>query len=284
MSYQPQRRSSRSFRHGYQKSLHEKTKAKKAKRQSRHKLLQEETKTVTLEETAEKTITSLKRLGSQVFAVSPFSNYFDDWLVNLKEVISEFELNPVVSVDEQFVKERLEILSKVELGLGEGRRAEVILEKESKRRSEANHLLLQIDEEYAAKTREIGPKRNAEIQRFTRNVRDLEEELDRVGRMKTSIFGSFTKKAKAQKEADTSQKLSLAKNELAATVEKFKVEQEKLHDAYEKKKQTIIAEVRNLEEKIESLDRDNSLEARREAIEALIEVVNGFLRRKRAAD
>ena len=99
--------------------------------------------------------------------------------------------------------------------------------------------------------------------------------------MKTSIFGPFSKKAKAQKEADIGQKLTLAKNELASNVEKFKDEQEKLHDDYEKKKQTIIVEVRNLEKKIENLERDNSLETRREASEALANAVNGLLQRKK---
>ena len=282
MSYRPQAKSARSFGRGHQKSTHEKTKNRKEKHQSRNKLFQEEEKTTTLEEVAGKTITSLRRLGSQVFAVSPFSNYFDDWLVNLKEDVSEFEANRAVNVDEQFVNERLEIFSKVELELKEKRREEVNLEKESKRRSEANHLLLQIDEEYAAKTREIGLKRNTEIARLTRNVRELEEELGQIGRMKTSIFGPFSKKTKAQKEADIVQKLSLAKNELSATIEKFRVEQEKLHDDYEKQKQTIIAEVRSLEKKIENLEKDNSLGPRREASEALIMAVNGLLQRKKA--
>ena len=284
MSYRPQTRSSRNFGRGHQKSLHEKTKARREKHQSRNKTFQEENKTATLEESAERTMTSLRRLGSQVFAVSPFSNYFDDWLVNLKEVISEFESKCAENVDEQFAKERLEIFSKVELELGEKRCEEANLEKEIKRRSDANHLLLQLDEEYAAKTREIGPKRNSEIQRLTRNVRDLEEELGRIGRMKTSILGSFSKKAKAQKEADVCQKLSLAKNELGTTIENFKVEQEKLHDDYERKKQSIIVEVGSLEEKIESLEKDNSLGARREASEALAKAVNELLQRKKASD
>ena len=65
-------------------------------------------------------------------------------------------------------------------------------------------------------------------------------------------------------------------------MENFKVEQEKLHDDYEKKKQTIIAEVRNLEKKIETLDKDNSVEARREASEALGKAISGLLQRKKA--
>ena len=100
--------------------------------------------------------------------------------------------------------------------------------------------------------------------------------------MKTSFFGPFSKKAKAQKETEISQKLDYAKNELRAVMEKFKVEQEKLHDDYEKKKQTIIVEVRNLEKKIEHLEKDNSLGTRREASEALANAVNGLLQRKKA--
>src|SRR4030067_2922577 len=155
MTHRPQTRSSRNFGRGHQKSLHEKTKAKREKHQSRNKLLQEENKTATFQELAEKTITRLKRLGSQVFAFSPFSNYFDDWLVNLKEVISEFESNRAVSVDEQFAKERLEIFSKVELELGERRREEANLEKETKGRSDAIIIFLKLDKKNALKQKEI---------------------------------------------------------------------------------------------------------------------------------
>ena len=43
----------------------------------------EETPEFSAEEVAQRTIGSLGKLGNQIFALSPFSQYFDDWLVTL---------------------------------------------------------------------------------------------------------------------------------------------------------------------------------------------------------
>jgi hypothetical protein len=279
MGYRPQTRSSRSYGRGHERSQRERARAKKEKHRSTAKALQEERGAATPEEIADRTIASLRRLGAQKFAVSPFSQYFNDWLVNLKDVIAQFDSSFGASVDERFNKECSETLSKVERELEERRRVEADLGKKIGHLSDANHLLGQIDLEYAAKTREIGPKRNAEIQRLTRNVRSLEEELDRVGKLKTSIFG-LSKKAKAQKESEIAQKLDNAKKELESAVQNFAVEQEKLHDDYEKKKQDVIAQIQNLEKEIETLEIDGSVEARHDASETLVEAVNAFLQRK----
>jgi hypothetical protein len=54
------------------------------------------------------------------------------------------------------------------------------------------------------------------------------------------------------------------------------VEQEKLHDEYEKNKTEVIEQVRSLEKKIRDLDNDNSVEDRRAACEAIINAVKGL--------
>ena len=151
----------------------------------------------------------------------------------------------------------------------------------AKELTDENHLLVEIDVEYAAHTREIGPRRNSEIQNLTLKVKNLEEELDRVRATKTSFFG-FTKKTKAQKEAETLQKLESTKTELESAVQKFKVEQEKLHDNYEKRKQVVIGQVQRLEKEVEKMENDLSLDSRFAACEALIEAVNMLLDRKMA--
>ena len=244
--------------------------------------MEEETPLVTAEEVAEKTVGSLNKLGSQTFAVSPFSEYFDDWLVNLREVLAEFESSSAISVDDQFVKERSQIFTDAERELAERRLKEAALEEAAKALSENNHVLVQIDEEYAAKTRENGVKRNTDIERLTRNVHDLEEELDRVGQMKTSFFG-FTKKAKVKKGAEATQKLNSAKSELELAVQNFTVEQEKLHDDYEKRKQAVIEKVRALEKEVENIETDSSLAVRQAACNALVNAVNALLKRKAAS-
>ncbi len=77
----------------FSKSAHEK-KAKEKKKRLDSKYF-EETPQFSPKQITEKTLSALNRLGNQVFALSPFSQYFDDWIVNLRQVVTEFETNPV---------------------------------------------------------------------------------------------------------------------------------------------------------------------------------------------
>jgi hypothetical protein len=252
---------------------------KRQKHSAGGKYLQEERHVGSAEEVAEKTITRLNNLGNQKFALSPFSDYFDDWLMSLRAVLSEFEFSPAVSVDDQFVKERSQIFVNVERELAQRRLVEAVLGETAKALSDANHVLVQIDTEYAEKTREIGMKRSSDVERLTKNVHDLEEEIERTSQMKTSIF-RFTKKDKAQKMAEATRKLNSAKSKLELALQNFTVEQEKLHDEYEKKKETVIEQVRKLEKEIADLETDGSLDIRRAACEALGKAVRAVFQRK----
>lgn len=279
MSYRPNMSSRRSAGRGRGKTPHEKSKAKEQKKRSSGKYLLEERQVPTSEEIVKKTIGRLHSLAGQIFAFSPFSQYFDDWLLTLKSVLSEFESNPVANVDDEFVKERSQIISNVELKLDERRREEAALGEAVKRLADQNHLLVQIDTEYATATRNLSSRKNSEIQQLTRIVHDLEEELAQINRMKTG-FNLFSKRAKAHKTAEVTQKLDAAKSELESAVQNFTVEQEKLHDEYEKKKQVVIEQVRNLEKDVEVLETDVSAVERRVACEALVNAVNALLQRK----
>lgn len=117
MGFKPQTGSRRSAARQFSKSAHEK-KAKEKKQRSGGNYLQEETE-ISAKEVLEKTLGVLSKLGSQIFALSPFSQYFDDWLLNLGQTISEFESNPTIQVDEQFVKERSQIFRDIEGALAE---------------------------------------------------------------------------------------------------------------------------------------------------------------------
>lgn len=279
MGYQSsQRGSRRGSGQKFQKSSHEKAKAKLHKRHGKNQLLEEEHE-VTTEEVAEKTVTSLKRLGEQKFAVSPFSQYFDDWLVNVKDVVAEFESSQALKLDEAFVRGRQQVFIKTDNDFAKLKEEELRLNQAANDLADNNHLLVETDAGYAAKTREVGSRRNTEIQRLTLKVHNLEADLEQVRRMKTSFFG-FTKKAKAQKETETLNTLEAAKTKLESAVQAFKVEQEKLHDDYEKNKRVIIERVQRLEKEVEKLETDNSQTLRREACEALVKTVNDLLGRQ----
>ncbi len=280
MGYQSAHRGSpRGSGQKFQKSQHEKAKTR-AHRHRAKGTFSEEENSETAEIVVEKVVNNLKRLGEQKFAVSPFRQYFDDWLLNVKQAVSEFESSPAVIVDEEFVKEREQTLTKIEAELVKTKREEETLEPCVKELADTNHLLVKIDSDYAAKTRETATRRNSESQRLTKNVQNLEAELERVKAIKTSFIGGVSKKAKAQKIDEASMKLEAAKVRLEKAIESFKVEQEKLHDGYEKSKQTAMAKAQMLEKEIEKLETDESLKARHEASEGLAKAMNALLARQ----
>ena len=278
MGYRSQTSSRGNTGRGSRKVHHEKAKRKGQKHRSGSKYLLEKSEAPTFEGVVEKTLGRLHSLGGQIFAFSPFSQYFDDWLLSLKSVLSEFEANPSVNVDDDFLKERSQILSNVELKLAERRREEAVLEKAARRLADQNHLLVQIDTEYVRATQKLGAQRNSEIKSLTCRAHEFEEELNQISRMKTGI-SPFARRAKSHKKAEVTQKLDSIKSELKSVVKAFEVEQEKLHDEYERRKQSVIEQVQTLEKEVEGLDTDGSVEDRRVACEALVNTVKELQRK-----
>ncbi len=263
----------------FQRTKHEKTKAK-VHRSKANKQMLEDAPTFSLSERAEKTLAGLGKLGTQTFALSPFSQYYDDWLVNLRQAVSEFESAATVAADEAFVKERENIFTDVERALALMRLKEAAMEDMAKTLSDTNHQLGDADAEYAHRVHELSAKRNAEISRLTKKVHNLETELDKVKHMKTSLFG-FTKKSKAKKEEETNQLLGGAKTALEVAVQNFDVEQEKQHDTYEKKKQDLMIRIRDLEKELAGIETDPSVEARQSGCNALAAAVKVVMQKKR---
>ncbi len=280
MGYQSQRKSPRSYGRGYKKTLHEKAKTGRRKRGSVGGLSGEEEPAATVKEVSDKTLKRLHILGSQRFGSSPFSNHFDRWLVNVKGVVSEFESNPNVNADDEFVKERSQTLSIIETHLEEKRLEEVSLEEAVRNLSNSKNLLTEIKEEYVATMRKLKAQKNSEMRRLYKNIDSLRTELDSIVRMKTGFFRGISKKAREQKEIETTMKLNTLQRELELTMLNFTEAKEKLKDEYERKKQPAIEQIRNRQKKIESLDTDSSLEDRWSACESLVNAVNAFLQRK----
>jgi len=236
-----------------------------------------------LNEVAEPTLKTLSNLGTQVFALFPFSQYFDEWLMNVRRTVSEFESNPAVAVDEQFVKERSQIFVDVERELADKRLKETSMQESANVLSDTNHYLAQLDADYASQTRVLSQKRNAEIERLTKNVHDLEEEQIFAEKMKTSFFSPMSKRIKAQKIAEITQKLSKTKAELDETIQNFKVEQEILHDTYMNKKMATAGKVQKLEQEIANIETDTSKDARKNACDALVNSINTLIQRKQSS-
>ena len=257
-----------------------KSKEKATKRGSVGSYVSEEDVVQTSEEIVDRTLKSLRNLGNQVFALSPFSEHFGRWLVDLRVVLSEFESTPVLSVDDQFLKERSEILSNVELELEKRRSEEASCDAAIKSLSANRILVERIEEECNAKTRNVERKKEVEVKRLSSKVEDIREELDRIARMKTGIFRGVSKKAKAKKETEATERLNLAQKEVDSAEQGFAAEQERLQAEYEKRKQPLVEQVRVEEKEVENQDVDGSLETRQAACKALVNAVNALVERK----
>ena len=272
-----QRGGSRGFNRERGMRRRQKTKAKeKAQKIGSGAYATEEDHVQTSEEVVGRTVKSLHNLGNQVFALSPFSDHFGRWLVDLRVVLSEFESSPTLSMDDQFLKERLQILSNVELEFEKRRVEEAACDKAIKTLSENRIVLEGIEEECTARTKDIEGRKQVEVKRLSGKVDGLKEELDTIARMKTGIFRGLSKKTKARKETEATQRLNSAQEELASAVRNFDAKQERLRDEYEKKKQPVIDQVRVEEKEVEDQDVDGSLETRQAACEALINAVNAL--------
>jgi hypothetical protein len=257
-----------------------KARAKRQKHRSSGSHIWDENRVPTSEEVVDRTLNRLRNLGSQRFAVSPFSEYFGRWLGNLRDVLSEFESSQTISADDQFLKERSQILSDVELPFEEIRRNEASREEAVKSLSDNRILLERIEEENASRTREMERLKDGEIKRLSSNIDGLREEVNRIARMKTGIFRGISEKARAQKEAEATERLNSGERELALAVQHFAAEQERVREEYERRKRPVIEQIQDLQKEIEKQEIDGSVEARRAACEALVNAVNALLQRK----
>ena len=278
MSFRPQSSPRRSASRQFSKTSHEK-KAKEKKQRSAAKYLQEETPEASAQEVADKTLGILGKLGTQIFALSPFSQYFDDWLVRLRQVIAEFESNPAINADEQFTKERSQLFLDIEAALAEKRLQESNLTEEAKALADNNHLIVETDKTYAEKTRELSNKRNSELQRLSTKIRELEDDVAKQQEIKVSFYKFKEKKRVAEKLAQTTKELKDTKNELEVKLQNFTAEQEKLHDNYEKRKQELNENSDRLHKELEKLEVDTSTEARQTACNTLAQSITALLKR-----
>lgn len=262
----------------FAKSTREK-KTKEKKKRAGAKYLAQEAPQATPQETADKTLASLGKLGSQVFALSPFSQYYDDWQVNLRQVLSEFEANPNIKVDEQFIKERDIALQDLQDALTEKRLQEASLTQEAKALADVNHKIADADRTYQLQTRELSDKRNSDVQRLSNRIRELEDDVAAQQQVKLGFFKFKDKRLAAEKLAQTNRDLTAAKTELEVALQNFKTEQEKLHDNYEKQKQDFTEASDRLHKELEKLETDTSAETRQTACDALSGSINALLKR-----
>ncbi len=218
------------------------------------------------------TLGYLEMLGNEVFEHSPISRYFDDWMVNLRQVILSFESSDVIGPDETFTKEYNQIFGDIEDELAKRLLNEADIEVSARTLIENRYLLGKIDAGYAAQTKDLVVRGKSAIDYLIRNVQNLEKELAEVEQTKTSYRHPLKKMAKEQKQAELTQKLNAAKKRLALAVGNSSVDQGKVGDIdaeygaqtkelEEKRKTAIDFLTKNVHDLEEELAKINAIQA-----------------------
>jgi hypothetical protein len=284
MGFQPRGRTPRDFG---RRPARSKPQTKLGKRGIRTGYLLEEEHTVGAREIVDRTLNSLGRLGNQRFAVAPFHEHYDRWLLSVRNVLSEFEASPAINVDDHFKEECLRVVADIELALKDRRVKEVSNDEAVRRVNhnllDAKTLLAQADREYAAKMSEIAAKRENAVKPVASNLGRFREDLNRIVSMRAGFLRGISKKAKAEKTVEATEKLDDTKKELATIQQSFATEQKKLRDEHQRRRHQILKQIDNYQKEIENLEAgrqiDDALNARQAACEALINAVNGLLQR-----
>lgn len=171
-----------------------------------------------LEDVVAETLEYLEMLGDEVFDQSPVSVYFDDWLVNLRQVMVAFESNEVVTVDDLFTDECEQIYNDIEEELGNRLVEEAELEASSKSLADNKYILREMDNEYAAQTEKLQVRGKSALDFMIKNVQRLEDELEKANQAKPKNI--IRKIALRQKKYALTQKLKSAKHRLSVAMEK----------------------------------------------------------------
>jgi hypothetical protein len=198
-----------------------------------------------LEMITAETLNYLDMLGGEVFEQAPVSKYFDDWMVNLRQVILSFESNDAIGPDEAFSAEYNRIFGDIEEELANRQATEADMAVSARTLVERRYLLNQIDEGYAAQTKELVVKGKSSIDNLMASIQNIEKELAEVQQIKTSFRHPLQKMAKDQKIAELTQKLNATKKRLAVTVGTASVDKGKTGDIDAE----YAAHTRELEEK-----------------------------------
>ncbi len=165
------------------------------------------------------TLEFIELLSNEKFEYSPISRFFDDWMVNLKQVVTSFASNGIIEPDDDFNKQFSDIFNDIEEQLAKRLLNEAEIEVSTKTLEEDKQILGEISAGYAAQTKDIVTKGTSAIDFLIKNVKHIEDELAELEKTKTSYLHPLKKIARDQKQVELTKKLYDSKKRLAMAVQ-----------------------------------------------------------------
>ncbi|MCL2642709.1 MAG: hypothetical protein FWD52_04275 [Candidatus Bathyarchaeota archaeon] len=243
------------------------------------KYLNAQSAELTFQDVVEKTLANIERLGNQTFALAPFSQYYDDWLINLRQIVLEFETLPDVTPDTVFIEEREQAFLDIQSALTTHRMQESAVTEAEKALYALNQELRTIETAYTEDSRTLNNKKNADTQQLTNQVKTLEEDRANQEDLKFGVFQFGAKKAATKKLEQTQQNLASTKKLLEKISQNFTTEHTQLHEKYVAKKQELATKSETLHKTIEQIEIDTSIETRKKTCTQLNNAIKELIKR-----
>ncbi|MDR2203246.1 MAG: hypothetical protein LBE76_02895 [Nitrososphaerota archaeon] len=271
MAYYPRARASKKIKRQYKKAQEKNKPVRQSNSQETRRSQQQ---------IFETTLKRLHTLGNQKFATSPFSEHFNYWLRTVETILNEFETQPNIDADEQFIKERTQTLTTIKLQLEKHREKENTFEKQIIKLSTAKNRIQQVKKDYLISISTLTKQRTDALKQLNNELEDLKREQDQIIKTKTGFFRGISRKEREQKEAIIVQKYLDKQQELEITTLSFKEKQKQLKEEFENKQEPLIEDIKKFQNYVKETDEDSSLEDRWHACESLMDIINNFFQRK----
>jgi hypothetical protein len=270
MSYEPRMRGSR-----FRRPAAKKTSAKEKREERGPSTFYQEPEQVNPSELSLKITNALEHLGNQRFGLPPFSEHFQRWLKDVKNLTEEFQIRLPQAADQQFHESMEKSLSSVRDTLTKRIEMEntssTALADIHKQLTAAEQEVSKLDHEYKMRTGEVRRKYEKSVNRLRSDIDTLDRQRLKLLRKKTSFLQKIFGKADTELEEHQGA-LQTKKNTLEGKKESFKLELAKYRLDYETKRKQLAEQVETLRAKLTEIgggSQDDALEDRRSTCEEL---------------
>ena len=290
MSYQQRATPRARAPRGFSRPRREKSKARVKKHQISQADL-EEKRRLTLDEVVEQSLNSLGSLGGQVFALSPFHEHFDRWLMSLRIVMDDFKSSPMVTIDDPFKEEMEKVFSDIESALIIERRAEdsrvESLQGLYSRIQGPRRMLSKVEQDHISEMRNFNVLKEQAIRSLKEEIETLQKELSEARNARPGFLSGITNKVWSRREERLAVMLAASEKKLEETSSSLVANEENLRNKFEINKLEINLQVDQKQREIEGLEAtsqvDGSEPIRRAACEELSNSIKALVARLRMA-
>lgn len=231
-------------------------------------------------EVVSRTLNALGHLGTQRFALPPFSEHLERWMKDVKATLIEFERDLPSSVDQNYRDAVAKVMSDLQEAIQR-------LDSAEKSYSEAMTKLQQeltlceherdnVEREYRARTHEARRGHDESLKKLKNDIDSLDKQRLRLLRKKPSIFERILGKSSTQLEENTSARES-RRVKIGGKEKSLQNELENLRRDYETKSKQLDGRQQVLRAKLTEHGQtmpNDALDLRNEACGALSRAVN----------